>query len=234
MFTGVNIALMKISGSPKRAYHHGDLRNALIDAAAELAAQGGPASVTIRAAARLVGVTPTAAYRHFDGHEELLEAATDRALEELSAAMRRELAARSQFDDPVQHALGSLCALGRGYLAFAQAQPGLFRTVFSRAKPMRDPDDGRADPFGMLLEALDELVAVGYVSVDRRPLAEVAVWSAVHGLATLLDGPLREMPADVREEAIVRAMLVVGNGLAGSGLTAEQEAMLIAEMRSAA
>ena len=50
----------------------------------------------------------------------------------------------------------------------------------------------------------------------------------------LLDGPLREMPADVREDAIVRAMLVVGNGLAGSGLTAEQEAMLIDEMRLAA
>lgn len=234
MFTGVNIGLMELSGSPKRAYHHGDLRNALIAAAAELAAQGGPGSVTIRAAARLVGVTPTAAYRHFAGHEDLVEAATDCALDELSAAMRRELAARPQFDDPVQHALGSLCALGRGYLAFARAQPGLFRTVFSGEKPMREPDERRADPFGMLLEALDELVAVGYLSVERRPLAEVAAWSTVHGLAMLLDGPLRDMPADVREEAIVRAMLVLGNGLAGRGLTAEQEAMLAGEMRAAA
>jgi len=225
---------MGFSASPKHGYHHGDLRNALISAAAELAAHGGPESVTIRAAARHVGVTPTAAYRHFAGHEELLGAATDSALEELAAAMRRELDARSQFDDPVTHALGSLCALGRGYLSFARAEPGLFRTVFSRPKPLREPDDSRADPFGMLLEALDELVAVGYLSVERRQLAEVAAWSTVHGLAVLLDGPLRDMPAEVREEAIVRAMVVLGNGLAGKGLTAEQEAVLDAEMRAAA
>src|SRR5918998_81977 len=99
MFTGVNIGLMELSGSSKRAYHHGDLRNALIAAAAELAAQGGPGSVTIRAAARLVGVTPTAAYRHFDGHDELLDAASECARDELSAATRKELDARSHLGD---------------------------------------------------------------------------------------------------------------------------------------
>jgi AcrR family transcriptional regulator len=232
MLAGVNIGLMGFSGSPKRPYHHGDLRNALISAAAELAAQGGPGSVTIRAAARLVGVTPTAAYRHFAGHEELLGAATDRALEELSAAMRREQSARPQFDDPVQHALGSLAALGRGYLAFAREEPGLFRTVFSKEKPLREP--GGADPFAQLLEVLDELVAVGYLSVERRALAEVATWSMVHGLATLLAGPLNDMPTDVRDDAIVHAILVLGHGLAGKGLTPEQEAVLVSEMRAVA
>src|SRR5262245_24040466 len=121
---------MGASDSAKRAYHHGDLRNALVTAAADLAAQGGPDSVTIRATAREVGVTPTAAYRHFAGHGELLDAAKDCALNDLSAAMRAELAARPESDDPVLYALGSLVAIGRGYLAFARAQPGLFRTVF--------------------------------------------------------------------------------------------------------
>jgi AcrR family transcriptional regulator len=233
MLTGVNIGLMKRSRSPKRAYHHGDLRNALIDAAAELAAGGGPLSVTIRAAARLAGVTPTAAYRHFAGQDDLLGAAKDRALEELSAAMQKELSARPQSDDPVRYALGSLTALGRGYIVFAREQPGLFRTVFSWQGAMREhaertPDD----PFGLLLESLDELVAVGYLSVQRRPLAEVAAWSMVHGLSMLLDGPLREMPEEVRKEAIVQAMLVLGHGLAGNGLSPAQEALLAEEMRA--
>jgi len=236
MLAGVNIGLMEISGSPKRAYHHGDLRNALITAAAELAAQGGPGSVSIRAAARLVGVTPTAAYRHFAGQEELVGAATDCALDELSAAMQKELAARPQSDDPVQYALGSLAALGRGYLAFARAEPGLFRTVFSdegvRRKPEEDGNRRVNDPFGLLLESLDEMVAVGYLSVERRPLAEVAAWAMVHGLATLLDGPLRDMPDEVRDDAIVRAMIVLGNGLGGQGLTSEQEKLLSSEMRA--
>src|ERR1700754_1696419 len=131
MLAGVNIGLMEVSGSAKRAYHHGDLRNALISAAAEPAAGGGPGSVSIRAAARQVGVTPTAAYRHFAGHEELVSAATDCALDELSAAMQKELAVRPESDDPVLYALGSFAAIGRGYLAFARAEPGLFRTVFS-------------------------------------------------------------------------------------------------------
>jgi AcrR family transcriptional regulator len=235
MLAGVNIDLMGFSGSAKRAYHHGDLRNALIAAAAELAAQGGPSSVSIRAAARLVGVTPTAAYRHFTGQEELLGAAKDSALEELAAAMHKELSARPQSDDPVRYALGSLSALGRGYIAFAKAQPGLFRTVFSWEGPVRDLNQIREnDPFGMLLESLDELVAVGYLSVERRPLAEVTAWAVVHGLSMLLDGPLRDMPAEVREEAVVKAMLVLGHGLAGNGLTPEQETLLADEMRMAA
>jgi AcrR family transcriptional regulator len=230
MLAGVNIESMN---SAKRAYHHGDLRNALIAAAAELAAQGGPGSVTIRAAARLVGVTPTAAYRHFAGQEELLSAAKEAALAELSAAMQKELSARPQSDDPVRYAMGSLAALGRGYLVFAREQPGLFRTVFSWEGELRDRDErAENDPFGLLLESLDELVAVGYLSVERRPLAEVAAWSVVHGLAMLLDGPLRDMPTEVREEAIVKAMLILGNGLAGNGLTPDQEALLAAEMRS--
>jgi len=230
MLAGVNIEHMK---SPKRAYHHGDLRNALIAAAAELAAQGGPGSVSIRAAARLVGVTPTAAYRHFAGQDELLGAAKDCALAELSGAMQKELSARPQSDDPVRYALGSLAALGRGYLAFARAQPGLFRTVFSWEGEMRDRGERVPnDPFGLLLESLDELVAVGYLSVDRRPLAEVAAWSTVHGLAMLLDGPLRDMPAEAREEAVVKVMLILADGLGGNGLTAEQGALLTDEMRA--
>jgi AcrR family transcriptional regulator len=76
MLAGVNIGAME-SSAGKRGYHHGDLRNALVAAAAELAAKGGPQSVTIRAAAREVGVTPTAAYRHFAGHEDLLNAAKE-------------------------------------------------------------------------------------------------------------------------------------------------------------
>ncbi|MPZ79362.1 MAG: TetR family transcriptional regulator [Actinophytocola sp.] len=227
---------MVFSGSPKRAYHHGDLRNALIAAAAELAAQGGPGSVTIRAAARLVGVTPTAAYRHFAGQEELLGAAKDAALHELTEAMHKELASRPQSEDPVRYALGSLAALGRGYIAFAQAQPGMFRTVFAWEGPLAgEPDTGRretSDPFRLLLDSLDELVAVGYLSLERRPLAEVAAWAMVHGLSVLLDGPLRDLPAAIREEAIVKAMLILAHGLSGSGLTPAQEALLIDEMKT--
>jgi AcrR family transcriptional regulator len=232
MLAAVNIALMEFRGVQKRGYHHGDLRNALIGAAAELAARGGPGSVTIRAAAREVGVTPTAAYRHFGGQEELLTAAKEHALAALREAMDREVSTQSQPSDPVNRALVKLGAIGRGYIAFARAEPGLFRTVFSPGAPVLPTPEDRTGtgPFVMLLDLLDELVDVGYLGRERRPMAELAAWSMVHGLATLLDGPLRELPVEVQDDAMVQSMIVLGHGLRGTGLTAEQEKVLIEEL----
>jgi AcrR family transcriptional regulator len=235
MLAGVNIGLMESSASGKRGYHHGDLRNALITAAAELAAKGGPQSVTIRAAAREVGVTPTAAYRHFGGHEELLTAAKACALDELTSAMEAEVEARARpTGDPTHDALIRLGAIGRGYLAFARAEPGLFRTVFSPDSPVLPvPEEHRrSSPFKMLIEAVDELVRVGYLSRDRRSMAELASWSIIHGLATLFDGPLRDVPESVREETTVRSMVTLVHGLKGNGMTPELEKLLVEELTS--
>ncbi|HEX6361179.1 TetR/AcrR family transcriptional regulator [Actinophytocola sp.] len=216
------------TSAAKRGYHHGDLRNALIEAAAELAAKGGPESVTIRAAAREVGVTPTAAYRHFAGHEELLMAAKEQALGALREAMAEEVAARPRLADPVDNALVKLGAIGRGYITFARAEPGLFRTVFSPGGPVLPSPEDRTGtgPYVMLLDMLDELVEVGYLRQDRRPMAELAAWAMVHGLSALLDGPLRDLPEDVRDQAVMQCMIVLGHGLSGRGLTEEQEKLV--------
>jgi AcrR family transcriptional regulator len=235
MFTAVNIACMDDSASGKRGYHHGDLRNALVAAAAELAAKGGPASVTIRAAAREVGVTPTAAYRHFAGHEELLTAAKERALEELTTAMTKAVADRPATEgDAVRHALARFGAFGRGYLTFAQEEPGLFHTVFASASASSQspPPFERTEtsPYQLLVSALDDLVAVGYLTPDRRPITEFTAWAMVHGLATLLNGPLADLPANMRDEVVVRSMLVLGHGLKGNGLNKEQESLLTEEL----
>lgn len=230
MFAGVNIGLMESSAPGKRGYHHGDLRNALVAAAAELAAKGGPESVTIRAAAREVGVTPTAAYRHFAGHEELLRAAKEHALDELTSIMRGAVAARAaSLGDPVLDALARFGALGRAYVAFARAQPGLFRTVFAPGGSVLPPRGEEASAFLALLQSLDELVAVGYLPAEHRPMAELTAWSMMHGLAALLDGPLRELPADLQNQAVVRSMLTLGHGLRANGLTPAQETLLARE-----
>src|SRR5689334_4334560 len=114
----------------KRGYHHGDLRNALIAAAADLAAKSGPHAVTVRAAARAAGVTPTAAYRHFENHEQLLRAATLQSRERMADTMLAQVDALPEVDDPVRAALGYLAAVARGYIQFAVSEPGLFRTAF--------------------------------------------------------------------------------------------------------
>jgi AcrR family transcriptional regulator len=217
----------------KRGYHHGDLRNALVDAAAQLAEEGGPRSVTIRAAARAAGVTPTAAYRHFESHEQLLEATKEQAMEQMATAMREHVAALPETDDPVRRALGRLAAIGRGYIYFAISEPGLFRTAFEQGGSAIDGDifEKHDAPFRMLVEALDDLVEVGYLSAAYRPMAEITAWSAVHGFSTLvIDGPLREMSQQLRDAAMGRMLLLLARGLADSGVSSELAAAVLSDI----
>jgi AcrR family transcriptional regulator len=204
MWVGVNINAM----SSRTAYHHGDLRNALVDAASRLAERGGPDAVTIRAAAREVGVTPTAAYRHFTGHEGLLQAAKQASLARMSKAMRKRLASLPDEPDPVEAAIARLEAIGYGYVDFALAEPGLFRTAFCRGvqgKDLGDPANltDPDNPHVMLIELIDELVRLGFLAEEQRLGAETGAWSMVHGLSMLLiDGPLAGLP-EAERNAIV-------------------------------
>src|SRR5688500_8744345 len=101
MWSGVNMWPVTTSSAARNSYHHGDLRNALARAAADLAASGGPDAVTIRGAAREVGVTPTAAYRHFANQADLLLAAKDLAMAGMTAAIADYLSQVPTEGDPI-------------------------------------------------------------------------------------------------------------------------------------
>jgi AcrR family transcriptional regulator len=198
----------------RSTYHHGDLRNALIGAGARLAERGGPTAVGVRAAARVVGVTPTAAYRHFANAEELQGAVKERAFDVLAEGMRAELAILEPTGDAAEDARRRLYAIGRAYLRVALAEPGLFRTAFGEERGDRATARDTDVSFRMLSRGLDDLVATGYLPPQRRPLAEFAAWSAVHGLAHLiLDGPLAELDAGAREAVLERTLDMVARGL---------------------
>ena len=204
---------MEAPGS--RPYHHGNLRETLVDAGVELARTGGPDAVVLRAVSRQAGVSHNAAYRHFADHDELLTAVAARCMAELAHLMAaRTRAVRVR--DPVRRSRARLEAVGRAYVDFAVSEPGWFRTAFAghpagpgeRATP---PED---DPYALLSARLDELVEVGALPPERRPGAEQAAWSMVHGLSNLLlDGPLRDLSPDEREDATRTALAVVRRGL---------------------
>lgn len=187
------------SGRAKRTtYRHGDLRNALVEAGLELAREGGPEAVVLRAATRQAGVVPNAAYRHFADRGALLHAVSQAAMARLARTMEAEQAALPPAPDAAAAARARFRAVGTGYLRFAQEEPGLFRTAFHVPGDMTYAADDTAaggsgkTPFELLGAALDGLVENGLLPEDRRPGAEFLAWSAVHGLAALLiDGPLR-------------------------------------------
>lgn len=204
----------------KSAYHHGDLRNALIEAATALARDGGPDAVVLRAAARRVGVSPTAAYRHFAGQGDLLHAVKERGQQRLAESM--EWAVSEVTGDDGEAAMERTRALGRGYIRFALTEPGLFRAAFCQAEPGAEGDEAdgadmaqwQVRSIEMLVEALDALVATGRMAPQRRPGAEITAWAMVHGLATLfMDTSLAHLPADQRDAAIERAIATNVAGL---------------------
>jgi AcrR family transcriptional regulator len=206
---------------PRRTtYRHGDLHHALLEAGTELARAGGPDAVVLREATRRVGVAPNAAYRHFADRQALLAAVRSAAQAALAASIEAELAKLPPDDDPASAARARLRAVGTGYLHFAQAEPGLFRTAFSvpadrqdTASPAQSDDSGMR-PYRLLTAALNGLVDAGVLPPKRRQGAELLAWSAVHGLAVLvIDGPLRGLD-DPRTQAIAQRLLdMVERGL---------------------
>jgi AcrR family transcriptional regulator len=219
----------------ERGYHHGNLREALVDAGVELARRGGPGAVLLRAVTREAGVSHNAAYRHFANQEDLLAAVAERCMGQLGQLMI-DRSSQVRVRGAVRRAEERLGAIGRAYIDFARSEPGWFRTAFSSARahgaglPGSQPSGSVADdkggrsagpddeqtksPFLILGAHLDQLVAVGGLSPQRRRGAQFAAWSSVHGLSSLLlDGPLRDLPEPQVEYAIGAVLDAVGRGL---------------------
>ena len=199
-----------------RAYHHGNLRAALVETAADLARTQGPDGVVLREVARRAGVSHNAAYRHFADRDELLAEIASLAAAQLEQAMQRRLDGVRE-TNPAQRARARLRETGRAYVEFALSEPGLFTVAFcpiETDEPSSMPD---AAPYLLLGQVLDELVEAGAVSPAGREGADVACWAAVHGLSVLLlDGPLRGLaPAD-REAVLEKLLVTIEQGLTGS------------------
>jgi AcrR family transcriptional regulator len=106
------------------AYHHGDLREALLAAAETLLLEGGPGAVTLRACARHAGVSHAAPLHHFRDLADLLAEVAARGFGRLSALLRTAL------DDAGEQARARYIAVARTYVGFARSNPALFRLMF--------------------------------------------------------------------------------------------------------
>ena len=192
------------------AYHHGDLRAALVEAALELARPTGAEAIVLREVTRRAGVTPRAAYRHFADRDALVRAVAQRALARLAAAIEERIRAAGGPDG-----MAMLQAVGESYIAFALDEPGLFDVAFFAMDDMVNsgaPESAAAcglSPFQLLESALETLVREGRLPAEDVGDAVITCWSGVHGFATLAArGPLRELPRDLVDAKAVR--LVAG------------------------
>lgn len=165
--------------SERRRYHHGNLKEALVEAARRFIAERGLTGFTLVDAARLVGVSPAALYRHFRGREALLEEVARLGFAELAERLARALRGTGT---PLER----FTRMGEAYLTFAEEEPGYYAAIFE-ARPAAErgteaPRDANA--FDLLVDALKATFPQGFGGVEPRFLA-LEVWALAHGIATL-------------------------------------------------
>ena len=194
--------------SQKRAYHHGNLRRALVDEALRLAAEGGIEAVNIREAARRAGVSPGAPFRHFADRGALLAAVAAEAQRRFRAEI--EIALReASADDP----LAQFRAIGLAYLRWAMRNPTYFEVisdgrVFDHEESGALSDDNK-EIMALVDRVLSEAVNKGQLSSGDVDKVRIAGRALVYGFARMaIDGHFARWGVDTdRAEATAVAML---------------------------
>ncbi|HUA77196.1 MAG TPA: TetR/AcrR family transcriptional regulator [Acetobacteraceae bacterium] len=197
------------------AYHHGNLREALIETVLDLIGKHGPAGFSYADVARAAGVSPAAPYRHFRDRNALMAEVARRGFERFAEDL--EAAWNQGRPDPV----AAMDACGRAYLAFARREPAFYSAMFGAGASATDDPALRAAAdraFGVLRRAA-EAVSATYPGPERPPALMVALhlWAEAHGIASLFLSPegLRRGIPMTAEELLEAALLVYLKGLGG-------------------
>jgi AcrR family transcriptional regulator len=169
----------RIVRKPNNAYHHGELRGALIQAALQQAELGGAEAISISALAKQLGVSQPAPYKHFADREALLTAVTVEAFRQFLATLRAALAKQSK--------RSKLSRLAQATVEFGLRRGGLYRLMFVSRLTASAPKDSELhgvamEIFALALEAL-ETPAIG----SLRERSAMTVWATLHGVVMLAE-----------------------------------------------
>ena len=167
----------------KQGYHHGNLRQALVEAALTLIARNGPTGFTLSEAAKAADVTPAAVYRHFAGRDELLAEVARQGYDIFAALMEFAYAGGKPT------ALAAFEATGRAYLAFARKYPGHYMAMFESGLSLNAYPDLAlvAQKARDVLETAAEQLSQ-HMPLGKRPPASMFsahIWAMSHGVVEL-------------------------------------------------
>jgi AcrR family transcriptional regulator len=197
----------------KPRYHHGDLRNALLDAGSAVAHDVGADALSLREVARRAGVSHTAAYNHFADKNDLLRGLAIRAFDELAIELE---AATSAGGPPLEE-------IAVTYLRFAFAHAAEFRFMFQRSLCM---PEGVYDPLEVAQRESQAVLRREIVrlqsSRELRPADPddvlLTVWSQVHGITTIvLETPVfKSAPPEAAEHLARQGIRALIAGIGSS------------------
>ena len=198
----------------ERGYHHGNLKEALLQAALDLIAQKGAAGFTFADAARMAGVSPAAPYRHFRDRDELLASIAQRGYEQFEQQLTQA------WDDGRPDTATAFERVGKAYLRFAREEPSFYSAMFESGLPVETNPAllvASERAFAIIRAASERLVAMAPPGVPRPPALMMAlhIWSLSHGIAALFargDGARRPIPM-APEDLLEAGVLVYLDGL---------------------
>lgn len=158
------------------------LRSEILAATADLLERTGNAdAVSIRAVGKLVGVSAPSIYRHFADKDELIDAVVAQVFEDLDAAMRAAI------DDPDAHPIVRLHHLGMAYVRFALDHPEQYRLATAPAETRGAVDQVlTSSAFQYMADAVQDAMTEGLIDADDPTPIVLELWSAAHGIASLL------------------------------------------------
>lgn len=195
-------------------YHHGDLRNALLNSARALANEVGADKLTLREVARHTGVSHAAAYHHFADKNDLLRQLAIHAFGDLTASLQGRIAEGGT-------TAGVLEQLAADYLSFARERQAEFRFMFRRdlCLPEGQPDalkDTSLASQAVVTELIRTKQALGDLAAGDADLLALSYWSIIHGFTmVVLETPaFKGLPVEAANEL---ARQNVRNLLAGIG-----------------
>jgi AcrR family transcriptional regulator len=189
------------AAAARRGYHHGNLKDALVEAARALVTERGAAGFTLAEAAKLAGVTAAAPYRHFNDRNALLCELARRGFDAFGARLSEA------WSEGRPDALAALSRMGEAYLDFARREPGLYAAMFGDARilceaPLVAPSAAALDSLRNAAKAV--LVHFGVVDPDGRQLG-AQIWAASHGVVSLANsGHFVEASPDGDPKSILR------------------------------
>ncbi|MGJ4917203.1 TetR/AcrR family transcriptional regulator [Bradyrhizobium sp. HKCCYLRH2060] len=192
----------KPAKKPRKTYHHGDLRNALLTAAREVLEERGPSFLGLREISRRVGVSAPSAYHHFPSRDAIALGLAEQGATELAACLAAAPANPG----------GSLLTYGEAYIAFVRANPALYRLMFGEGFPAVSEHSAairglRTRSYEIMKASLESRLTAA-----ELPIAGLFLWALVHGLGLLLID--RQIVRDDDLDQIIRRVLT----LAGTGL----------------
>ncbi len=205
----------------RRGYHHGNLTEALVQAALDLITEYGPAGFTFAEVTRAVGVSPAAPYRHFRDRDALMADIARRGFERFASELTR--AWNEGQPDPMT----AFKSVGQAYLEFARTEPAFYAAMFEARLP---PDANRelaqaSDQAFAILRRASEALITKLPKAQRPPalMMSLHIWAMSHGIASLFgrgDAARRKVPM-TPEDLLEAAILIY---LGGLGLGGDQGA----------